>query len=155
MHTEIERKFLVSGEIDVITDNGLHIVQAYLCSAPERTVRLRISGDRAWITIKGKSTDNGLSRYEWEKEIAPEDAYELLSLCEPGVIDKTRHLIDYKGHRFEVDVFHGENEGLVTAEIELDSEEEEFEKPQWIGKEVSGDVRYYNSSLRTKPFKSW
>jgi adenylate cyclase len=153
---EIERKFLVSSDAfknDALRKN--HIAQGYLNSAPERTVRVRIKGDTGYLTIKGKSNESGLSRYEWEKEITVTEAQELLALCEKGVIEKTRYEIPLGHHLFEVDEFHGENEGLIIAEVELQSENEIFEKPIWLGKEVSHDERYYNSYLSQHPFRSW
>jgi len=153
---EIERKFLVSSDAfknDALRKN--HIAQGYLNSAPERTVRVRIKGDTGYLTIKGKSNESGLSRFEWEKEIPLEEAKALLLLCEKGVIEKTRYEIPLGHHLFEVDEFFGENEGLIIAEVELQSENEIFEKPIWLGKEVSHDERYYNSYLSQHPFTSW
>jgi CYTH domain-containing protein len=111
--------------------------------------------DQGFLTIKGGVEGNGISRYEWEHEITPDDARELLRLCEPFPVIKTRYLIPFMGHIFEVDVFHGENEGLVMAELELDNTDEMFERPLWLGEEVSFDRRYFNSYLSKKPFKSW
>lgn len=131
------------------------LVQGYISSATGRTVRVRISGDKGYLTIKGPSSDNGLSRFEWEKEISVSEAEELLKLAEPGIIDKTRHLIrnaDGK-HVWEVDEFHGENEGLTLAEIELGDESENFDRPVWLGEEVTGDRHYYNSYLAKNPIK--
>lgn len=153
---EIERKFLVNSEVfktDVVTRN--RITQGYLSSAPERTVRVRIKGEKGFLTIKGINNAAGLSRFEWEKEIPLAEAQELLLLCEKGVIDKTRFEIRFGNHVFEVDQFHGENEGLLMAEVELQSENEVIEKPEWLGKEVTQDKRYYNSYLSQHPFKSW
>ena len=130
-------------------------MQGYICSQPGRTVRIRIRGEKGFLTIKGPSDDKGLSRYEFEQEIPLPDAEQLLTLCEPGVIDKVRHLVRAGKHTWEVDVFHGANEGLVMAEIELASEDEPFEKPDWIGEEVSGDRRYYNSMLTKEPYSQW
>lgn len=156
MSIEIERKFLVRG-MDFILEatESTEIVQGYLCSVPERTVRVRVRGGRGYITIKGKAGESGIERYEWEKEIAAGEARELLELCEPFPVEKTRHLVHYMGHLFEVDVFHGENDGLVMAEIELSAVEEPFERPLWLGEEVSNDPRYFNAYLSVKPFKSW
>lgn len=154
---EIERKFLVGGDFKTQAFKATPIKQGYLSSVPERLVRVRLKGDQGFITIKGKADETGLSRFEWEKEIAKEDALALLALCEPGMIDKTRYLVkntDGK-HTWEVDVFHGDNEGLVLAEIELDSEDDAFDKPTWLGKEVTGDDRYYNSMLMKNPYKNW
>lgn len=152
---EIERKFLVAGDFKPFVSAGFRITQGYLCSAPDRTVRIRVKGDRGFITIKGKSGDNGFSRFEWEKEITFDDATQLLALCDTGVIDKIRYEVPFEGKVFEVDVFEGENEGLVMAELELQSEEEQFTKPAWLGREVTGDRRYYNSYLSQHPFREW
>ena len=153
---EIERKFLVLSKIfkeEAFAKN--RIAQGYLSSVPERTVRVRIKGDKAFLTIKGASNETGLSRFEWEKEIIVDEAKKLLLLCEKGVIDKTRFEVKVGQHIFEVDEFYGENEGLIIAEIELDSEKETFEKPLWLGEEVSNDKRYYNSYLSSHPFTKW
>lgn len=153
---EIERKFLVRGDdYKRQAQSSSRIKQGYICSGHGRTVRVRIRGDRGYLTIKGASDAKGISRYEFEKEITLEEAEQLFRLCEPGVIDKTRYLIPYKGHTFEVDEFYGDNEGLVMAEVELQSEDEPFEKPDFIGKEVTGDRRFYNSHLRHYPFAIW
>lgn len=153
---EIERKFLVNNDtfLKNIT-TSYRIVQGFLNTHPERTVRIRIKGNQGFITVKGKSNQSGLSRFEWEKTIAVEEAEELLKLCESGVIDKIRYEVHAGKHIFEVDVFTGENEGLTVAEIELNSEDEHFEKPDWLGEEVTGDARYYNSHLSNKPYKTW
>ncbi len=153
---EIERKFLVKNNSflsEIKTSD--RIVQGYLSSHPERTVRIRIKGNKGYLTIKGKSNDTGVSRLEWEKEITVQDAELLLSLCETGVIDKTRHNIAIGKHIYEVDVFHGDNEGLIVAEIELTAENETFIKPEWLGEEVTNDAKYYNSLLSQNPFKNW
>ncbi len=152
---EIERKFLVSEEFKHLAGKSYQIAQGYLSTVPERTVRIRIKGDKGFITIKGKSSESGLSRYEWEKEISTDEARELLMLCEPGIIDKIRYEVIYENQTFEVDEFFGENEGLVLAELELQSEESTFSKPDWLGKEVTGDIRYYNAQLSLKPHKKW
>ena len=152
---EIERKFLVAGDFHGEVSGASHIVQGYLSSAPGRTVRVRRRDDRGWITVKGPA--RGLTRIEWEKEIPAGEAELLLALCEPGVIDKTRHLVPSSDgrHTWEVDEFHGDNEGLVVAEIELSSEDEVFPRPAWLGEEVTGDRRYFNSSLTKRPYKDW
>jgi len=153
---EIERKFLVTSEAfktEAFTQN--RISQGYLSSAPGRTVRVRIKGNKGFLTIKGASNESGLSRFEWEKEIPVDEATTLLQLCEEGVIDKTRFEVKMGNHVFEIDEFYGENEGLIMAEIELNSETEAFEKPNWLGKEVTNDIRYYNSYLSKNPFKKW
>lgn len=153
---EIERKFLVISEAFIGESFAQkRIVQAYLSSVPERTVRIRIKGDKGFITIKGKSNDSGTTRLEWEKEISLSEAESLLSICESGIIDKIRYEVKVGNHFFEVDVFSGENEGLIIAEIELQSENEWFEKPIWLGEEVTNDERFYNSFLSKKPFKTW
>lgn len=152
MPREIECKFLVTGDFKQETCDSFRLVQGYISTDPDRTVRVRIKGEQGFLTIKGRSSLDGLSRYEWEKEIPVSEALELMNLCVSGVIDKTRYLVPYGGHTYEVDVFHGANEGLVLAEIELADEQEMFEKPSWLGEEVTGDVRYYNSMLSLHPF---
>ncbi len=144
---EIERKFLVSGDFSKEISESIIIKQAYLSRVPERVVRIRTANEKAFITIKGKSTYNGLSRFEFETEIPFTDAQELFKICEPGEIDKTRNIVFYKNQKFEVDVFRGKNEGLILAEIELKTIYDKIEKPQWLGKEVTGDDKYYNSKL--------
>lgn len=152
---EIERKFLVAGEYKSLATKALRITQGYLNHDPERTVRVRIKGGKGFITVKGIGNESGASRFEWECEIPVEDAGELLRLCEPGIIDKTRYLVEYQGHIFEVDEFYGDNEGLTMAELELEDEDEMFERPEWLGEEITGDKRYYNSSLMRDPYKNW
>ena len=156
MALEIERKFLVlddSYKHEAFSKS--HIQQGYICSERGRTVRIRIRNERAYITIKGPSLNGGLSRYEFEQEIPLDDARKLLTLCDPGIIDKTRWLVKAGNHTFEVDEFAGDNEGLTVAEVELASEDEAFEKPAFIGQEVTGDRRYYNSQLRRNPYCRW
>lgn len=155
MAQEIERKFLVAGDFKQYARKSEHIVQGYLNSTPERTVRVRIKDNKGYMTVKGISSQSGVSRFEWEKEIPVNEARELINICEPGVIDKVRHLVDVGEHIFEVDEFYGDNEGLVLAEIELSAEDEEFAKPDWLGEEVTGDIRYYNSMLMKNPYKGW
>ncbi|MCD7937143.1 MAG: CYTH domain-containing protein [Tannerellaceae bacterium] len=155
MTMEIERKFLVTGNFMPQVTSSRRIVQGYICSVPGRTVRVRIRDEEGFLTIKGPSTDDGLSRYEFERVIPLADAEQLLTLCEPGVIDKVRHYIPAGEHVWEVDVFSGKNEGLVMAEIELKSPEDTFEIPDWLGKEVTGDRRYYNSMLMKNPYSNW
>ena len=155
MAVEIERKFLVDGEFRHIAESSVRVVQGYLSSVPERTVRVRVYGDRGFITIKGIGSSSGMSRFEWEKEISCEEAMSLREICEAGVIDKTRHIVRVGDHVYEVDEFHGDNEGLVVAEIELSSEDESFVRPDWLGREVTGDSRYYNSMLSSNPFRNW
>ncbi len=153
---EIERKFLVLND-DYKRQAYSHsrIKQGYICSGHGRTVRVRLRDDRGYITIKGPSDLKGISRYEFEKEITLEEAEQLMKICKPGRIDKTRYLVKSGNHTFEVDEFYGENEGLVMAEVELGSEDEVFEKPDFIGKEVTGDRRYYNGHLTEFPFCLW
>lgn len=155
MPREIERKFLVTGEYKSQAFAHSRIVQGYICSARGRTVRVRLRDGRGYLTIKGASDAAGMSRYEWEKEISRKEAEELMKLCEEGVIDKTRYLVRSGSHVFEVDEFYGDNEGLVMAEVELASEDEPFDRPAFIGREVTGDVRYYNSQLMKHPYREW
>jgi len=156
MAQEIERKFLVVGDYKSLASSQIRITQGYLSSVAERTVRVRISEDQGSITIKGIGSNSGLTRYEWEREIPLQEAEELLLLCEEGMIDKTRFLVpEASGLTFEVDEFYGVNQGLVVAEIELPSEDHPFEKPAWLGKEVTGDVKYYNACLMAHPFEKW
>ena len=152
---EIERKFLVHKRMDWkrLASSCSHIQQGYFAAV--NTVRVRIRDDKGYLTIKGPSHNGGLSRYEFEKEITLQEAQQLMLLCESGVIDKHRYLVPYAGHTFEVDEFHGDNDGLVMAEVELKSENEPFESPDFIGKEVTGDRRFYNSHMRKNPFKLW
>ena len=155
MFQEIERKFLVKGEFRKEVFQSTEIKQGYLCRDNGMTVRVRIKGDKGYLTIKGKRT--GFSRFEWEKEIAVDEALALLGQTDSGLIEKTRHLVrntDGK-HTWEVDVFHSDNEGLVIAEIELSDENEPFDKPDWLGQEVTDDKRYYNSQLLKNPYKNW
>ena len=155
MHFEIERKFLVVGEFKDQAYNSTHICQGYIASGNGRTVRVRIRDDKGYLTIKGPSTKAGLSRYEFEQEISLADAHDLMAICEPGIIDKVRWLVPMGKHTFEVDEFFGENEGLVMAEVELSDENEAYERPPFLGREVTGDRRFYNSCLRIHPFKEW
>ncbi|SEP89223.1 CYTH domain-containing protein [Flavobacterium urocaniciphilum] len=153
---EIERKFLVNS-LDFIAEakQTQKIVQGYLNSNPERTVRIRIKDQKGFITIKGQGNDSGTTRFEWEKEIDVKEAEALILLCESGVIDKTRYLIPIGNHTYEVDIFEGENKGLVMAEIELSHENEVFDKPEWLDEEVTNDERFYNAYLSKKPFTTW
>jgi len=153
---EIERKFLVTS--NAFKDEAFkksQIIQGFLNSDKERTVRVRIRGDKGFLTVKGESSQKGLIRFEWEKEIGRTDAEALLSICEGGIIEKTRHEIKFGNHIFEVDEFFGDNNGLVMAEVELQDENEEFIKPSWLGREVTGQTKYYNSQLGKHPYKSW
>ncbi len=155
MAIEIERKFLVKGEYKPLASSFSRIVQGYICSGRGRTVRVRLRDDKGYLTIKGPSLDGGLSRYEFEKEITKDEALSLLRLCEPGMVDKVRWLVPWEGHTYEVDEFFGENEGLVVAEIELSRTDEPFSPAPFLGEEVTGDRRYYNSSLRALPYTKW
>ena len=151
---EIERKFLVKNDgykRQAYTSDRIR--QGYISSSGGCTVRVRQRGERGYLTIKGPSADGGLSRYEFEKEITLDEADHLFRLCEPGIIDKTRYLVKSGSHTFEVDEFYGDNEGLILAEVELQSADESFEIPDFIGQEVTGDRRYYNSHLRQHPYK--
>ena len=154
--TETERKFHVLSQDykkEAVAQN--RIMQGYLNSHPERTVRVRTKGSKGFLTVKGKGNASGTTRMEWEKEIPLADAEQLMALCERGVIDKIRYDIPVGSHTYEVDEFFGENEGLVIAEIELAHEDETFEKPQWLGSEVTGDERYYNAYLSNNPYTAW
>ncbi len=156
MGQEIEKKFLVtSDEFKKQASKETRITQGYISSVPERTVRVRIKGKFGFITIKGIGNDSGASRFEWEKEIPVSEVEDLLKICEPGVIDKTRYEVKLGNHTFEVDEFYGENQGLVVAEVELENETDHFEKPSWLGVEVTGDVKYYNSMLMKNPYTKW
>jgi adenylate cyclase len=156
MKLEIERKFLVNS--DTFKQESIaqvKIIQGFLNTHPKRTVRIRIKGDKGYITVKGKSNMSGTTRTEWEKEMDIKEAESLLDLCEEGIIEKTRYDVPKGEHTYEVDEFYGENDGLVIAEIELNSEDDSYIKPLWLGKEVTGDTKYYNSQLSKNPFKRW
>lgn len=155
MPLEIERKFLVVGDYKSLSASHSRIMQGYICSGRGRTVRVRLRDDKGYLTIKGPSLNGGLSRYEFEKEITKDEALSLMRLCEPGIIDKTRWLVPVGSHTYEVDEFYGDNQGLVVAEVELGSEHEDYERAPFVGREVTGDRKYYNSSLRTYPYKGW
>jgi len=153
---ETERKFLVRNDSykqQAFTQK--RIAQGYLSSVPDRTVRVRTKGDQGFLTIKGKSSESGMSRMEWEKEISVADAQQLLAICEKGAIDKIRHEVKVGNHTYEVDEFFGDNAGLTVAEIELTDENEEFIKPEWLGEEVTGTERYYNAYLSRNPYNTW
>jgi len=153
---EIERKFLVNSDEFITQAFAKHVIaQGYLNSHPDRTVRIRIKGESGFLTIKGKGNESGMSRFEWETEISLQEAKPLLALCEKGVIQKTRYEVKSGKHIFEVDVFSGDNDGLIVAEIELSAEDEAFEKPDWLGAEVTNDNRYYNAYISQNPFKDW
>ena len=157
MFQEIERKFLVNGDFKSEVFESMDIKQGYLCGGSGVTLRVRVCGDKGYITIKGKRNTSGLSRFEWEKEIDKDEAEVLLSLAEGGTIEKTRHLVKNADgrHIWEVDEFYGANEGLIVAEIELTDENDTFDRPEWLGKEVSSDSRYYNSQLLKHPYNTW
>ena len=153
---EIERKFLVnSNAFKNQAFKKTRICQGFLNTQKERTVRVRIKGEKGFITVKGLSSSDGLKRFEWEKEIMESEAHSLLKLCEPTRIHKMRYEVNVGNHIFEVDEFYDENEGLIIAEVELDSENDHFEKPNWLGKEVTGNIKYYNSQLSKNPYKNW
>ena len=156
MALEIERKFLVLDDsFKHEAFKSYHIRQGYICSERGRTVRIRIRDNEAFITIKGPSLDGGLTRYEFEQSIPMDDAEKLMTLCDEGIIDKTRWLVKSGEHTFEVDEFHGDNDGLIMAEVELNNASETPLFPHFIGKEVTGDRRYYNSQLRRNPYRIW
>ena len=153
---EIERKFLVTSDaFKAESHQKFRIIQGFLNRDPERTVRVRLKDDKGILTVKGLSSNNGLSRFEWEKDISKNDAKALMEFCEKGVIDKIRYEVKVNHHIFEVDEFFGDNEGLVIAEVELGSEDEAFTKPNWLGEEVTGVIKYYNSQLSKQPYNTW
>ncbi len=153
---EIERKFLVKSEaFKEEASSKKHIIQGFLNTHPDRTVRVRLEDDKGILTVKGKSSNDGTTRFEWETAISENEANSLLDVCEKGIIEKYRYIIPVGDHLFEVDEFLGDNEGLVIAEIELDSVNDNFVKPTWLGEEVTGDTRYYNSQISKNPFKNW
>ena len=155
---EIERKFLVHKAGRPYKEQAYassRITQGYICGERGRTVRVRIRDGRGFLTIKGPSDTTGTTRYEFEKEITPAEAEELMKLCEPGLIDKNRYLVPAGKHVFEVDEFFGDNSGLIMAEVELSSPDEPFERPPFLGREVTGDKRFYNAHMRKMPFKLW
>lgn len=156
MAKEIERKFLVNGDFKKHAVKSHKIKQGFLSTVPERTVRIRIRDHQGFITVKGMGNASGTTRFEWEKEIPINEAENLLLLCEPTIVEKIRHIVLANNNLyFEVDVFLGENSGLIIAEIELPQENTEFMKPSWLGKEVTGQIKYYNASLAKKPFAKW
>ena len=153
---EIERKFLVkSNAYQAEASESERIEQGFLNTDPDRTVRVRIRGDKGYLTIKGRSNKTGTTRFEWEHEIGLTEAEALLKICEEGVVEKIRYLVPFGPHIFEVDEFTGSNDGLTVAEVELEDEAETFGKPHWLGEEVTGDTRYYNSQLSKQPFSTW
>lgn len=156
MPKEIERKFLVvSDEFKKLSSKKTYLKQGYLNSDKSRSVRVRITDDAAFLTIKGKSSVSGTTRFEWETKISREEALQLLDLCEPGIIEKNRYYHEYGNHLFEVDEFLGHLQGLIIAEVELTDENEFFPRPEYLGKEVTGDPRYYNSNLLKDDSKFW
>lgn len=156
MAVEIERKFLVtSNDFKKEATRSYSIKQGFLNSHKERTVRVRLKKDKGYLTVKGKSSEDGLVRFEWETEITTQEAQQLLELCEESIIDKMRYEVNFGKHTFEIDEFFDGNEGLIIAEVELQSKDEVFIKPVWLGKEVTGDIRYYNSQLSKQPYKTW
>ena len=155
MSFEIERKFLVTGDFKSQAYSSSRIRQGYISTVGKATVRVRIRDDKGYLTIKGRSNEAGISRYEFETEVPLQDAEDLMRLCEPGVIDKTRYLVRSGRHVFEVDEFYGDNEGLVMAEVELKHGDEAFARPPFLGPEVTGDHHFYNKQMRANPFKNW
>lgn len=156
MTQEIERKFLVQGNFKRYAIKQFQISQGFLSTVPERTVRVRLKGEIGYITVKGIGNTSGTTRFEWEKEISKTEAENLLTLCEQTIIEKIRFIVPTNNNLFyEIDEFSGANNGLIVAEIELPNENTVFEKPSWLGKEVTGDSKYYNSSLSKKPFSKW
>ncbi|GMN06685.1 CYTH domain-containing protein [Croceitalea sp. MTPC5] len=155
-HLEIERKFLVKSiAFKDMAASKSRIVQGFLNTDPERTVRVRIKGDEGYLTVKGMGNDSGTTRFEWETRISISEATNLIDLCEPGILEKIRYEVPFAGHIFEVDEFLGENKGLIVAEIELQHEDAPFEKPDWLGNEVTGEAKYYNAQLSKVPFLNW
>ena len=155
MGIEVERKFLVKGEFKQLADRSIYVIQGYLSIENERSVRIRTMDEKAYLTIKGMGNDSGVSRPEWEYEIPYNDAKELLQICQMGIIEKKRYIVFHEGFRYEVDEFFGENEGLQVAELELKTEDEEFKKPVWLGREITDEMKYYNLMLLKHPYKYW
>lgn len=154
MKKEIERKFLVKGDFMPFVTSSTRIEQGYVAKSEQLTLRIRTRNEQGYLTIKGRTNEKGMSRSEWEYEIPVEEARELLKFSR-GTISKTRYLVPVGDHTFEVDEFYGENEGLVVAEVELQGENEEYPRPDWLGEEVTGDRRYYNSQLLKHPYAQW
>ncbi len=155
-HLEIERKFLVKSDgFKQKATSQTRIVQGFLNTDPDRTVRVRIKGDKGFLTVKGASNESGTTRFEWETEITAAEATNLIDLCEAGILEKIRFEVPFGNHLYEVDEFLSENKGLILAEVELNHEDERFEKPEWLGEEVTGQIQYYNSQLSKKPFREW
>ncbi len=147
MGKEIERKFLVKGEFRHLSVREINVIQTYLSIDDHKTIRLRIADDKAYLTVKGRAEENSITRSEWDIQIPVQDAMDMMRLCLPGKIVKTRYLIPHGKHTYEVDVFHDLNDGLIIAELELESENENYEKPDWLGEEVTGSPEYYNANL--------
>jgi len=147
MATETERKFLVKGEFRHLSVKEINIIQSYLAIDSDKTIRLRVADDKAYLTVKSRPQKNSITRNEWEVQISVKDAEEMMRICLPGRIFKTRYLVPSGKHTFEIDVFHEKNEGLIVAEIELSSDDEHFNKPVWLGEEVTGLPQYYNANL--------
>ena len=155
-HLEIERKFLVRSEAyKVQASTQTTMAQGFLNTHPERTVRVRIVGDKGFLTVKGASNASGVSRFEWEHQIPHGEAVNLIDLCEGSIVQKIRYRVNFQGHIFEVDEFLGENVGLTVAELELEHEDQRYGRPSWLGKEITGQTKYYNSQLALKPFSLW
>ncbi|MEO9512254.1 MAG: CYTH domain-containing protein [Flavobacteriaceae bacterium] len=155
-HLEIERKFLVKSDaFKKVASSFTRIVQGFLSTHAQRTVRVRIKGEKGFLTIKGKSNESGTTRFEWETQMSVAEATNLIDLCEPIILEKIRYEVCIGKHMYEVDEFLGENKGLVVAEIELQHEDEIFKRPDWLGKEVTGEVKYYNSLLAKHPYRDW
>lgn len=155
-HLEIERKFLVTSDAyKQAATSQSRIAQGFLNTDPSRTVRVRIMGEKGFLTVKGPANDSGTTRFEWEIEISVKEATNLIDLCESGILQKIRYEVPLGRHVFEVDEFLGENKGLVVAEVELEYEDQPFERPNWLGEEVTGQKKYYNSQLSKTPFKEW
>ncbi len=156
---EIERKFLPSKsfslfEIEKLSTKKFRILQGYICNNPARTVRVRLKGEKGFLTIKGIGNQTNTSRFEWEKEIEKNEAEALISLCESGIIEKIRYEVEQANHVFEIDVFEGQNQGLIIIEIELENESETFQKPHWLGEEVTSNHKYFNAYLSENPYQS-
>lgn len=153
---EIERKFLVTSEaFKAQATHSESMIQGFLNTHPDRTVRVRLQGSKGKLTVKGRSNEAGTTRFEWETPLSANEAEALLELCEEGIIEKIRFAVPFEGHLFEVDVFENDNDGLIVAEVELSEENETFKKPSWLGIEVTGELKYYNSQLSNKPYKLW
>lgn len=155
MAYEIERKYIVNGEFKHLATSSTYIVQGYIFSNSEKSVRVRLKGDRGYITVKSTISDTSVTRNEWEYPIPASEVNELLRICEPSLIEKTRYIVYYKNQTIEIDEFYGQNEGLQLAEVELSFENQHFDKPPFLGKEVTGDAKYLNASLSKRPYSEW